>query len=77
MMYSSFLMQILKRVIDVSENEAETQIQVQSTMPVTCLPQFDDACSVTLELAHDKDYQTKRCVGETINDPNTTRLDVI
>lgn len=54
---------IKQRVISVSEKEAETEIEFQSTVPITCLPQFSEACKLSIQVAHDQAYTAKRCVG--------------
>ena len=54
----------MKTTIMVSESEEESVIQMQPTVPIKCLPQFNDACKVTVELAHDENWQDKKCVGK-------------
>ena len=48
----------------VDEASDEAVISLRSTVPINCLPQFKDACSLTLQVAHDQRYTTKRCVGQ-------------
>ena len=50
----------------MSEASPETTIQFQATMPVSCLPQFSDACKITLELSHDPELGGKKCIGTGI-----------
>ena len=57
-------MQVLQREVSVGEGEGEGVIQIQSTVPVSCLPQFDGACKITVELAHDSEWKGKQCIGK-------------
>ena len=47
----------------MSESSGVGQVSLQSTVPVNCIPQFDGACGVTVQLAHDQEYASKQCVG--------------
>jgi len=58
---------VLKRLVSVSEAEDETQIQLQSTVPINCLPQFKDSCKITVELAHDSEWKGKQCIDGKMN----------
>lgn len=54
----------MKTTIKVSESGEEAVIQMQPTVPIKCLPQFDETCKVTVELGHDTNWQDKKCVGK-------------
>ncbi|ELT95988.1 hypothetical protein CAPTEDRAFT_223239 [Capitella teleta] len=53
---------IMHTTIKVSEAGEEAMIQMQPTVPIKCLPQFDETCKVTVELAHDQNVQDRKCV---------------
>ena len=56
--------QILNRVVRVSESDKAGVIQLQSTIPVRCLPAFGGACSIDISLATEAMPEGRTCVGE-------------